>query len=324
MARLYQNRFEILRRLLMAATVGNCIIPASFAQAQTFSREGGLEQFAREALSTFGLVAIPNESASALSVKNTGVNGNSFRSLQFGGGKRMWEDRPIWLEGYVGYQRYDPQFILTNGNQDLAVRAKWTGVAATGGIGWDYRLAKNWALRPILNLSVGRILSDADISGTGPGSPGGPNLEFLGSGGLTVFGIGGSVLLDYEERTRARDVDFKLRYTQMRLMTVGGSSGIDATSDVATVAAWVRARYPIPGLTAFHKPVKSVWEASFSAYPGDQGKLLGIDWLGGLGVGLELDTSGTGVPFVSRARLLARYVFGDDYQGYSLGIGFSF
>jgi len=305
MVQLRQWRIKPLTAALLAFVCGFSFQYQS-AHAQTYTRDGGLERFASEALATFGLVAIPNESASTLSVKSTGTDGNSFRSIQFGGGKRMWEDLPIWLEGYVGYQRYDPQFVLTNGNQDLSVRAKWTGIAATGGIGWDYRFAPNWSFRPIFNLSLGRILSDAAISSSTPGSPGGPNLDFLSNGGLTVLGVGGSFLLDYENHTRSRDLDFRLRYTQMRLMTIGGSSGIDAVSDVATASAWVRARYPIPGLKAFRRPVKSVWEATLSSYPGDQGKLLDIKWLGSLGAGLELDTHNTGVPLISRARLLAR------------------
>ena len=64
-----------------------------------------------------------------------------------------------------------------------------------------------------------------------------------------------------------------------------------------------------------------MWEASISAFPGDRTKLLGINWLARLGAGLEFDVSQTGIPVVKKGRLSARYVFGDDYQGVSIGIG---
>lgn len=299
-------------------------LAAPAVSAQSSDEDSGLERYASEALATFGLVAIPNESASALAIKNTKNDGSSFRSVQFGGGRRLFDDRPLWIEGYLGFQRYDPQIIVTDGGRDLAVRAMWSGLAGTGGVGYDYRFAPNWSLRPIFNFSVGRIISDVEVTDSPLNPPGGPNFDFLGSGGLTVGGVGGSLLLNYEERTPERELDFSLRYTQMHLATIASSSNVDAKSDVATAAAWFRARYPVPGWKAFGRPVRSVWEASVSTYPGDQGKLLDIEWLSSVGAGLELATTDTGLPYLTRARLVARYVYGESYRGYSLGIGFSF
>lgn len=149
-------------------------------------------------------------------------------------------------------------------------------------------------------------------------------LDFLGDGGLTVGGYGGSLLLDYEERTRDRDVDFTLRYTKLQLATIGSSSSIDASSDVAAVAAWLRLRYPIKDFKLFGQPTKSVWAASLSTYPGDQGKLLNVNWLGSLGAGIEVETKNMGQLIVSSVRIMARYFYGEDYEGFSIGFGLSF
>ena len=318
--RIRRNAYRRWFRLIEILTA---VLLASNVAAQTYNGDGGLEKFASEALSTLGLVTIPNESASTLSFVSANASSSSFRSLQLGGGRRFSDDLPLWIEGYVGYQRYSPQLILSDGDNDLPVRAKWSGLAATGGIGWDYQFATNWSLRPILNLSLGRIISDVKVSG---GSPNLPDqiLGFLGDGGLTVGGYGGSLLLAYEERARKRDVDFTLRYTELHLITLGRSSGLDASADVAAAAAWLRLRYPIPEFELFNRPTKSVWEASLSTYPGEQGKLLGVDWLGSLGAGIELETENMGLPLVSRVRIMARYVYGEDYEGYSLGFGLSF
>jgi hypothetical protein len=316
-------RCSACRVLFMLVGMITTLLLSSNVVAQTFTREGRLDEFASEALSTLGLVMLPNESASTLSINSADAGSNSFRSIQIGGGRRFTDDLPLWIEGYAGYQRYSPQLFLNDGNNDLSVRAKWSGFATTGGIGWDFKLTNNWSFRPILNLSLGRIISDVTVSGASPDPPG-PILDFLGDGGLTVGGYGGALMLEYEERARERDVDFTLRYSQMRLVTIGNSSGVDASSDVAAAAAWLRVRYPIPDFKLLGRPIKSVWEASLSTYPGDQGKLLNVDWLGSLGAGIELDTENMGLPIVSRLRIMARYVLGEDYNGYSIGFGLSF
>ncbi len=56
---------------------------------------------------------------------------------------------------------------------------------------------------------------------------------------------------------------------------------------------------------------------------GDQRGQLGFNGLSSLGVGLELDSSQYPV-FISRTRLVARYMFGDNTRGYGVGLAMSF
>jgi len=51
--------------------------------------------------------------------------------------------------------------------------------------------------------------------------------------------------------------------------------------------------------------------------------VLGFDHLNSVGAGLELDTSKYDT-IVSRARVVARYKFGDNVKGWSLGFAVSF
>jgi hypothetical protein len=45
---------------------------------------------------------------------------------------------PLYLEGTLGYLRYDPDFIATSGEQEQSIPVKWNSFAATGGFGWDF------------------------------------------------------------------------------------------------------------------------------------------------------------------------------------------
>ena len=85
---------------------------------------------------------------------------------------------------------------------------------------------------------------------------------------------------------------------------------------------WSRWRVPI-GLTAFQRPVRYVLEFTYSYYFGDQEDLLGFNHLCSLGAGFELDTSAY-LFLTQRIRLIARYRFGQNVSGYSLGLGISF
>lgn len=206
-----------MQDLILIASLLILCLPGVARAQQTLDLPGdSLDIYANEALATFGLVAVPNETASAFAIENTQGDFNTFASAQIGGGGvPKWANRPVYLEGYLGLQRYDPEFLIN----------------------------------------------------------------------------------------REEASDITLRATAV------------------TTSAWGRARFPIDGSWIFHRPIKSLWEASLSAYPGDQAALLDIDWLARVGTGIEMDLSQSGVPIARRARLTVQYVFGDDYRGVSFGFG---
>ena len=64
-------------------------------------------------------------------------------------------------------------------------------------------------------------------------------------------------------------------------------------------------------------------EASNTQYLGSQRGVLGFNYLSSLGVGVELDSSAYNI-FVTRTRLVARYMFGNNVSGTSIGLACSF
>jgi hypothetical protein len=307
-----------------------CIAGPSIGAGQNIDAIAGnllghdVTHYANQAVATFGLVAVPNETASAFTIRNTSRDTNSFTSIQVGGGGvPKFFDRPIYVEGFLGYQRYDPQFLIKKDQgDDLTVRAYWNGFAATIGAGWDFDLGNNWSFRPIGNLTIGHIVSDATLVGGITEAALDVDLGFLFGEGVTTGGYGASALFTYDYNAGHAEYDIRLRHTHLRLQSIGKSSHLNARATAITTSAWARARYPIKGWRVMQRPVKSMYEASVSIYPGDQAKLLDIGWLARVGAGVEFDTTATWVPIIKKGRVAVRYIFGEDYQGLSLGIGF--
>ena len=131
-------------------------------------------------------------------------------------------------------------------------------------------------------------------------------------------------MLEYKRNQHGRDLDFTLRHTHMRLASIGKSSGLNARANAISTSAWARARLPIRNIRAFGSPVRSVWQARLSYFSGDQGDILGIDWMAKVGFGFELGTENTELPLLKKTRLMLSYAAANGYRGYSVGLGFSF
>ncbi len=78
------------------------------------------------------------------------------------------------------------------------------------------------------------------------------------------------------------------------------------------------------GLMAFHHPIRYVLDFTYSLYFGNQDDILGFNHLCSLGGGIEFDLTRYQPLFITRLRLMARYRFGENVKGYTLGLGISF
>lgn len=284
---------------------------------------GTVEDRAAEALALFGLIAVPNDAASTISLDGAGGN-TDLLSIQTGGGFRLGEDIPIYLEGFAGYQRYDPVFVLSNGTDSAQTRARWNAIALTGGVGWEFDVTENFIIRPMVHLTLGRVFSDLELGTRFIGDAIGADLDFLIDGSLTAAGAGASLGALYERNTEDYEFELTGRLSHMELQTVGTSSDLDATSDVSVASFWTRYREPIDGWSAFGQPVRWVVDGSLGIYKGGPNEFPGLEWLAGVGLGLELDVSDTKLIFTQRARLMGRYYFGEKYRGFGLGVAISF
>lgn len=311
------------RGLLVAIVAGGAMTPAPAAEIEDLVAFT-VEEQASGALAVLGITAVPSETASTLFL-DAGDGSTGFEAAQLGGGFTVSEGFPLYLEGYIGYNRYNPDFLITDGTQTAPLNLKWTGFAATGGIGWDFTLTEHLTLRPMVNVSLGQIVSDtAFIAGFIADRIGAEGVNFLRDGGLTAGGLGGSVVLDYNQRWESDlETDVTLRYTNIQLQPIAGDKDVVGHASAETMALWSRLRMPT-GRYAFGGPFRTVAEFSASWMPGDQGDILDTDWLAQAGYGFEIDVSNTWVPVITTGRLMFRYTKGEHLEGYGVGLAVSF
>jgi len=279
-------------------------------------------------LTLMGFTVLPDVTTSSLSINDASSGDPGLQQTTLGGGFTISKDFPLYLEGTVGYSRYDSKFFASDGGKTLSIPVKWNSLSLTGGIGWDFPLTENkeLKLRPILNFTFGHIESDASILGRILEERldlESDSLEFLNRGRMNVYGLGGSIMLDWEHYREDYEIDVELRYTNIQLRSFESDySSIQGSSDANILSLWTRWRAPT-GFTMLNNPVRYVLEGSNTTFLGAQRDALGFNYLSTIGVGFELDSSDYPV-FITRTRLLYRYTFGKNVSGYAIGLAMSF
>ncbi|PTN49513.1 hypothetical protein DAI43_22995, partial [Achromobacter xylosoxidans] len=150
----------------------------------------------------------------------------------------------------------------------------------------------------------------------------GKDISFLDKGSLNAYGLGGSLMLDYEHYRPGYEVDVELRYSDMRLQSFNSSAAVEGHATAQSANLWARYRAPT-GFVVLQRPLRYVLELTHSEFLGDQRGILGFDRLTSVGAGLELDSSAYDV-IITRTRLVGRYVFGTNVSGFSVGLAVSF
>jgi len=300
--------------------------PQQTVAVPTFNIVGAdVQRRANGVLSIMAYSAIPDLTSSSLSISNAQSGNPGVVLSQLTGGFTISKSFPLYLEGAIAYSRYDPQFVAANGTESLPVSTVWNTVSGTGGIGWDFPLTdeRELVFRPIFNFSLGYVSSDLSGARSHLGGIAGQVIDFLEHGTLNAWGIGGSLMLDWQRRRDNYEADLSLRYTNIYLQSFGGSSpAVQGSASAQAATLYARWRAPT-GLVALDRPMRYVLELSHSQYLGSEAGVLGFNRLTSLGFGLELDTSAHEV-FVTRVRAVVRYVFGNNVSGASLGLAASF
>jgi hypothetical protein len=280
---------------------------------------GDLQKRVNGVLAMMGYMLTPDVTTGSLGVSNAATGNPDLGMTTLGGGFTMRKESPLYLEGTVGYAQYDPTFIGATGQVERSVAATWDAYSATGGVGWDFPLSKELVLRPIFNFSYGRV--DSKVSATQTGT--GEEIDFLHEGHLNAYGVGGSLVLDYERYGPGNEIDVELRYTNIYLHSFGGSStAVNGSADAQSISLWSRWRAPT-GATMLERPLRYVLEFAHTTFLGDLDGVLGFNYLSSIGTGLELDSSAYDVT-VTRTRLMARYKFGEHVRGWSIGLAVNF
>ncbi|HHQ4483215.1 TPA: autotransporter domain-containing protein, partial [Aeromonas veronii] len=173
-------------------------LSGSTVKAATQDQEWAQER-ANAVLSLMTFTVVPDITASNLDIGSGTNQSAALNMTQIGGGATMSEAVPIYLEGAIGFSRYDPQFVVSNGTESRTLPTKWNSLTASGGIGWDVALHEDprgghWVLRPIANVSLGTMASDLRIGNWLLERTKGYSLDFLDGGQLNMYGLGGSLM----------------------------------------------------------------------------------------------------------------------------------
>ena len=285
--------------------------------------ESLLQEQANAALSLIAFTVTPDVTASNLSINDHSSENSDLILTQLGGGATISSETPVYLEGTMGYSRYDPEYVISEGESSRIVPVKWNTLSASGGIGWDFPLAKNWVIRPIANISLGTVASDLRIANWFVEQLSSKEMAFLDSGRLNALGLGGSLMVDYELFSKEQDIDMEFRYSLIGLDSFGDTAAVvSGHSTAENINIYLRRRAPT-GFNLLERPVRYVMEGVRTEYLGEQRGALGFDALNSLGLGLELDSTKYDI-IITRTRLVARYMFGENTQGYSVGLAVSF
>ena len=311
-------------RLLVGVALAACF---TVVQAQTpppaTVRGDRIQKVVNGVLGLMGYSVVPDLTASTLSINSASASDHPEITMsQLAGGFTISKTTPVYLEGGIAYSRYDPTFIFSNGEEQRRVPVKWISAALTGGVGYDFPIAQDLVVRPMFNFSLGRVTSDLRVAGIIVDDILGTDTNFLKDGHLDSYGLGGSLMLDYERVRPDQEIDVELRYTAMRLNSFGTSSdAVKGSADAIAASLYTRYRAPT-GWMALDRPVRYVVEYAYTRYLGDQPSL-GFSNLHSIGAGLELDSSAHDI-FITRTRLVGRYRFGNNVSGFALSLAVSF
>ena len=303
-----------------------CIVAASSpAHAQPVRRavtSVDVQRLANGVLGVMSYTVAPDVTTSSLAISNAAIGSPGLSLSQFGGGFTWSKTLPLYLEGNAAYARFDPVFAASDGAQQRLVPVKWDAVSATGGIGWDFRLSEHWVFRPIFNFMLGTVTSDLSIAKWWLDNNTNLDLNFLKSGRMDVYGLGGALMLDYEKFAPEADEDLELRYTNVQLHSYDTPNlAVAGHARAENISLWARRRVPTPW-TAWDRPVRWVFEGAVTEFLGDQ-RELGLKQMASLGFGIELDSSAKDI-WITRWRALVRYKFGENLHGWALGLAVSF
>ncbi|MGV0963635.1 MAG: hypothetical protein ACOYBT_07070 [Polynucleobacter sp.] len=299
---------------------------AHYIYAQSGQFSAGANNYLKKRTDAFmtitGYSLTPDVTTGSLSITDKGGNNPNLQMISLGGGDRISANFPLYLEGTVAVNRYNPTFTDGIGNTSVTVPVHWNGITGTGGIGWDFPLTDNLRIRPIANIMLGHVESDLSIAGRYIQNNNGVDLQFLNKGRMNAYGAGGSLMLDYEDYKPEREYDVELRYTNIAINTFDSSAAVQGSADSQSLGLWARARYPTP-LTVLERPLRAVFEVAHTEFLGQLRGALGFDSLSSVGTGVEIDRSASD-PMFSRVRLVFRYQFGQNVRGTSIGLAASF
>ena len=310
-------------QLLFFVTLFAAGIGFAHAQSALYNAANNYLKKRADAFMTItGYSLTPDVTTGSLSIRNKDGDNSDLQMISLGGGDRISANFPLYLEGTLAVNRYNPNFSDGIGNSSVTVPVHWNSVTGTGGVGWDFPITNELRFRPIANVMLGHLESDLSIASRVIQNQKGVDLQFLNGGRMNSYGLGGSVMLDYENYKPDQEIDVELRYTNIPVQTFASSTAVQGSADSQSLALWARSRIPTP-ITLLDRPLRAVFELAHTEFLGDLRGALGFNSLSSVGTGIELDRSASD-PIFSRVRVVFRYQFGQNVHGTSIGLAASF
>lgn len=316
-------RLRFTPHLLVSLCLMIGLIRGVYAQTALYNAANNYLKKRADAFMTItGYSLTPDVTTGSLSIRNKDGDNSDLQMISLGGGDRISANFPLYLEGTIAVNRYNPNFTDGIGNSSVTVPVHWNSVTGTGGIGWDFPITDELRFRPIANVMLGHLESDLSIASRVIENRKGVDLQFLNGGRMNSYGLGGSVMLDYENYKPNQEIDVELRYTNIPVQTFDTSTAVQGSADSQSLALWARSRIPTP-ITLLDRPLRAVFELAHTEFLGDLRGALGFNSLSSVGTGIELDRSASD-PIFSRVRVVFRYQFGQNVHGTSIGLAASF
>lgn len=316
-------RLRFTSHLLVALFLMIAVIEGVYAQTALYNAANNYLKKRADAFMTItGYSLTPDVTTGSLSIRNKDGDNSDLQMISLGGGDRISANFPLYLEGTIAVNRYNPNFTDGIGNSSVTIPVHWNSVTGTGGIGWDFPITNELRFRPIANVMLGHLESDLSIASRVIENRKGVDLQFLNGGRMNSYGLGGSVMLDYENYKPNQEIDVELRYTNIPVQTFDTSTAVQGSADSQSLALWARSRIPTP-ITLLDRPLRAVFELAHTEFLGDLRGALGFNSLSSVGTGIELDRSASD-PIFTRIRVVFRYQFGQNVHGTSIGLAASF
>ena len=254
------------------------IVGIGYAQAQSAfynAANNYLKKRADAFMTITGYSLTPDVTTGSLSIRNNGGDNSDLQMISLGGGDRISANLPLYLEGTLAVNRYNPAFTDGIANSSVTVPVHWNSITGTGGIGWDFPITDQLRFRPIANVMLGHLESDLSIASRVIQNQKGVDLQFLNGGRMNSYGLGGSVMLDYENYKPEQEIDIELRYTNIPVQTFDTSTAVQGSADSQSLALWARSRIPTP-ITLLDRPLRAVFELAHTEFLGDLRGALGF------------------------------------------------
>ena len=316
-------RLRHTQNLLATLGLMTALTGAVHAQSALYNAANNYLKKRADAFMTItGYSLTPDVTTGSLSIRNKDGDNSDLQMISLGGGDRISASFPLYLEGTIAVNRYNPNFTDGIGNSSVTVPVHWNSITGTGGVGWDFPITNELRFRPIANVMLGHLESDLSIASRVIQNRTGTDIQFLNGGRMNSYGLGGSVMLDYENYKPDQEIDVELRYTNIPVQTFDTSTAVQGSADSQSLALWARSRIPTP-ITLLDRPLRAVFELAHTEFLGDLRGALGFNSLSSVGTGIELDRSASD-PIFTRVRVVFRYQFGQNVHGTSIGLAASF